>query len=214
MLIALPGVADAQKKPKPPKPKPYVIPGPVSIGATPNPTVFSTPVTISGDVKDAKGGVVVTIQRRPSTGGAYATVGTATTSNAGRYSFVNRPSVNSYYRALAATSPAQQSGELLVKVRMLVGFRVGDSTPRRGQRVLFTGIVRPAHNGRTAAIQRRSSTGRWVTKARPTLRAVDSTTSRYRKRMRIRRSGTYRVRVIGHADHAMGISRTRTLTVH
>jgi hypothetical protein len=213
LLVAVPAVADAQKKPKKP-PKPYTIPGPVSITAKPNPTIFSTPVTVSGDVKDAKGGVVVRLQRRRSTGGAFTTVATGTTNNAGKYSLINRPSVNVYYRVQADTSPAQQSGELLVKVRMLVGFRVSDTTPAKGSRVKFSGIVRPPHNGRTAAIQRKSSTGRWVTVARPRLRALDSKSSRYSKRIRVRRTATYRVRVIGHADHAMGISRERVLTTH
>ena len=208
-LAVVPAVADAQKKPKP-----YTIPGPVSITGKPNPTVFSTPVTITGDVKDAKGGVTVTLQRRPATGGPYADVTSGKTNNAGKYSLVNRPTVNVFYRVVAATTPAQQSGELPVKVRMLVGFSVSDSTPAKGQRVRFRGIVRPPHNTRRAAIQRRTSTGGWVTIARPRLRALDSRSSRYSKRIRVRRDSTYRVRVIGHADHAMGISRTRTLTVH
>ena len=208
-LAVVPAVADAQKKPKP-----YTIPGPVSITGKPNPTVFSTPVTVSGRVKDAKGGVTVRLQRRPSTGGAYTTVATGTTKNNGTYSLVNRPSVNVYYRVLASTSPEQQSGELLVRVRTLVGFTVSDSTPARGTRVRFRGIVRPPHNTRRAAIQRKTSTGSWVTIARPRLRALDASSSRYSRRIRVRRNGTYRVRVIGHADHAMGISRERTLTVH
>jgi hypothetical protein len=33
-------------------------------------------------------------------------------------------------------------------------------------------------------------------------------------RIRVRVSGVYRTRVLGHADHAMGISRERSLTVH
>ena len=132
----------------------------------------------------------------------------------GGYSFVHKPVRNTYYRAVSSLKPPTQSGDLLVKVRMLVGLRVSDSTPRSGQRVRFSGIVRPAHDGRTASIQRRSSTGSWVTIARPTLRAVDAGTSRYVRTLRVRRSATYRVRVIGHADHAMGISRVRTLITH
>ena len=211
VAIAVPAAAVAQNPNKPQKP--YTIPGPVSITAKPNPTVFSTPITITGDVRDAKEGVLVTLQRRPATGGPFVTVGTARTDKQGRYTFGNRPRVNVYYRALAATSPPQQSGELLVRVRMLVGFRVSDTTPRSGQLVRFTGIVRPPHNGRRAAIQRRSSTGRWVTIARPMLRSLDTQSSRYTRRIRVRRTSTYRVRVSGHADHAMGISRQRTLTV-
>lgn len=186
---------------------------PVTIEAKPNPTVFSTPITVTGAVKGAKGGVGVTLQRRPATGGAFATVGTSTTDTKGRYTFGNRPRVNVVYRVTAATQPPQTSPELLVRVAMLVGFRVSDATPRRGQLVRFSGIVRPPHNGRSASIQRKAPDGRWVTIRRATLERLDSTSSRYGTRLRVRATGEYRVRVVGHADHAQGISRARTLTV-
>lgn len=206
LAVAAPAVAEAQKKPKPNQ-------GPVSVAASPNPTTFSTPVAITGDVNGARDGVLVTLQRRPATGGAFTNITTARTDVAGKYRFSNRPAVNSYYRAVASTSPQQQSGELLVRVRTLVGFRVSDTTPRAGARVRFSGIVRPPHNGRAAAIQRLTTTGRWVTVARPVLRALDARSSRYSRTLRVRQSASYRVRVIGHADHALGTSRTRTLTV-
>ena len=205
------GTAPAQKKPKP-----YTLPGPVSITATPNPTVFSTPVAITGrvDKPGNNAGVAVTLQAKilPST--TFVTVATARTENNGTYRFSHRPPRNTYYRVVAALTPAQTSGELLVRVRTLVGFRVSDSTPAAGSRVRFSGIVRPRHDGRRAYVQRRAATGRWVTVARTTLRTLDARSSRYRVTLRVRRSGTYRVRVLGHSDHAMGISRTRTVTVH
>lgn len=206
--VALP--ASAQK---PPKPKPDTIPGPVSIGAKPNPTVFSTPVEITGRVQNAKAGVTVTLLRRTLPSTTFTGTSTGTTDKNGRYRFVHRPPRNTYYRVVAQQTPPVQSADLLVKVRTLVGLRVSDATPRAGSVVRFKGIVRPSHNGRSALIQRFSGS-RWVTIARPTLRALDATTSRYSKRLRVRRSGTYRVRVLGHADHAMGISRSRTLVTH
>lgn len=207
------GTAPAQK-PKPKPPKPYTIPGPVSIGAAPNPTVFGTPVSITGRVDKAGGGVVVTLQGRILPSPAFVNLATARTEKNGTYRFSHRPPRNAYYRVVAALTPPVTSGELRVRVRTLVGFRVSDSTPAGGSRVRFSGIVRPRHNGRRAYVQRRSSTGRWVTVARTTLGALDSQSSRYRRTLRVRRSGTYRVRVLGHADHAMGVSRIRTLTVH
>ena len=208
------GPATAQKPKPKPNPKPYTIPGPVSIGAKPNPTVFSTPVTVSGRVDQAGGGVSVTLFAKilPST--TYVAVGTAPTANNGTYTFVHRPPRNTYYRATVNRTPPVSSGELLVKVRTLVGFRVSDATPKAGSLVRFSGIVRPRHDGRRAYVQKRSSTGRWVTVGRTTLRRLDAQSSRYSMRLRVRRSGAYRVRVLGHSDHAMGISRTRTLTVH
>jgi hypothetical protein len=73
--------------------------------------------------------------------------------------------------------------------------------------VRFTGLVFPRHNGRRAYVQRRSPSGRWVTVGRPTLGAFDATSSRYTRRLRIRRTGVYRVKVNGHSDHATGYSR-------
>lgn len=212
LVCAAAGPATAQKRPK--TPKPYTIPGPVSISATPNPTVFSTPVTISGRVDKAKAGVRATLFGRilPST--TFVALASASTSKPGSYTFVHRPQRNTYYHVTAALSPPASSGDLLVRVSTLVGFRVSDTTPRRGSRVRFSGIVRPRHNGRRAYIQKRSATGRWVTVARTTLRNLDTASSRYSARLRVRRSGEYRVRVLGHLDHAMGISRTRTLQVH
>jgi hypothetical protein len=205
----------AQKKPKPPKPgQQYTIPGPVSISAKPNPTVFSTPVTITGRVEKAAQGTVVTLAARILPSATFKTVATGKVGKNGTYSFGHRPPRNTYYRVTAALQPAVSSGDLLVRVSTLVGFRVSDSTPARGSRVRFSGIVRPRHDGRTAYIQKLASGGRWVTVGRATLRKLDAASSRYSKTLRIRRSGTYRVRVLGHADHAMGVSRTRSITVH
>jgi hypothetical protein len=211
-LALLPAAtAVAQKKPKPQQP--YQVPG-ITIKATPNPTVHGTPIRVTGDVAGVKDGVTVRLQARRYNATTFTTVSTGKTGKNGSYSLGHRPVVNTYYRTQADTQPARQSAELLVRVRTLVGFRVSDSTPAVGQRVRFSGIVRPVHTGRLAYIQKKSTAGKWVTVARTRLRALDSRSSRYRRVLRVRRSGTYRVRVLGHADHAMGISRERTLTVH
>lgn len=207
--------ASAQKPAKPDKPqKPATIQGPVSITAKPGLVVFGQSVALSGRVQNATTSTTVTLLRRTLPSTTFAGTGTVTVDNKGNYAFTHRPVRNTYYRAVSSLNPQTQSGDLLVKVRMLVGFRVSDSTPRKGQRVRFSGIVRPAHNGRTAHIQRRTSTGAWVTIARPTLREVDANTSRYSRRLRVRSTGVYRVRVLGHFDHAMGISRERSLVTH
>lgn len=199
--------APAQKPPKPPGTQE------VTLKESANPVVFSTPLTLTGDVKGAKAGVVVTLQERPVPSTAFATVATATTDDKGRYTFTQRPRVNTTYRVLAATQPPAQSAELLVRVRPLVGFRVSDTTPKRGARVRFAGTVRPAHDGRAVSIQRKRADGSFATITRTRLRDARSTYSRYSRRITIRRTGTYRVRILGHGDHAQGISRERTLTV-
>lgn len=207
-------MAPAQKKPKPKPGQPYTLPGPVSIGAKPNPVVFSTPVTITGRVDKAAEGTQVTLAARTLPSTTFTNVTGAKVAKNGTYTFSHRPPRNTYYRVTAALSPPVASGDLLVKVRTLVGLRLSDSTPARGSRVRFTGIVRPRHDGRRAYVQKQASGGRWVTVGRTTLRRLDSRSSRYTKTLRVRSSGAYRVRALGHSDHAMGISRTRNVAVH
>jgi len=207
--LLVPVAASAQKPPKPPKP-----PGQQGVTLRPSAAVvtFSQPVTSTASVKGAKAGVSVTLQGRRATSTSWSDVETKPTDAKGDASFTTRPRVNSSYRALARTSPEQTSAETLVKVAPLVGFRVSDSTPRAGQRVRFSGTVRPRHNGRRVYVQRKLGTGSFVTIRRTTLRAATSVYSKYSLRVRVRRTATYRVRILGHADHAMGISRERLLT--
>jgi hypothetical protein len=173
---------------------------------------FSQTGVSTASVKGAKAGVNVTLQRRPATSTTWSDAETKPTDLKGDAAFTTRPRVNTYYRAVARTTPEQTSAEALVLVAPLIGFRVSDSTPRVGQRVRFAGTVRPRHNGRRVAVQRRSSTGTWVTVKRVRLRAATARYSKYATRVRVRRTGTYRVRLAPHADHAEGLSRERTLT--
>jgi hypothetical protein len=198
----------AQKPPKPPGTQ----------GVTLQPSAaqltFTQPLTSKVSVKGVKAPVNVTLQRRPSTSQTWSDVETKPTDAKGDAAFISRPRRNDYYRAVARTTPEQISAESLVKVAPLVGFRVSDSTPRAGSRVRFSGTVRPRHTGRRVFVQRKVGTGSFVTIRRTTLRAATSTSSRYSLRVRVRRTATYRVRILGHADHAMGISRARVLTPH
>jgi len=74
--------------------------------------------------------------------------------------------------------------------------------------------VAPAHDGAAVRIQRRRANGTWVTVAQTTLTDAGTDVSRYAKRVRVRRTGTYRVRVLsGDTDHLTGTSRKRKLTV-
>jgi hypothetical protein len=202
--LALATSVGAQKPPKA---------GSVTLKSSAATVTFSQPVTLDGTVKGAKAGVTVTLERRPSTGTAFVVAATATTSDKGRFSFAARPSVNSVYRATAATTPPATSPEVTTAVAPLVGLKVSDTTPHRGQRVRFRGTVRPPHDGMRVSIQRKRADGGWTTVRTPRLTDAGSTFSRYSKRIRIRRSGTYRTVIAAHADHAEGVSRERRLTV-
>jgi len=211
------GAAVAQKPAKPPKP-PKPAPGSTAItfDAKPTTIVFASPTTLSGRLSANTAGVTVKLEEdttRPYGDSYKPSDKTTTTANNGSYSFSVKPGVNTQYRAVAQASPTVTSAPKLVLVRMLVGLRVSDSTPRRGSRVRFSGTVFPAHDGRTASIQKRSATGRFVTVARATLRDAGTARSSYAKSIRIFRGGVYRVKVVGDSDHINGFSRLKTITV-
>ena len=201
VVLAIASEGSAQKPPKP---------GATSLKASAQQVTFSQPIALSGKVKGAKQGVTVTIERRAVNSTTYGPAGTATTDANGDFSFADRPAKSSVYKATAGTAA---SPEVAVAVAPLVGLKVGDSTPRKGQRVRFKGTVRPQHDGTRVAIQHKRADGSWVTVRSPRLRDAGSSYSRYSKRIRIRRSGTYRTVIGAHADHAEGVSRARTLKV-
>ena len=203
LIISATGLAQ-----KPPKA------GDVTLKASAAQVTFPAPVTLTGKVKGAKAGVVVSLERRDADSMTFVPAGTATTDGQGDYTFTQRPAKSSVFRATAATTPPATSADTPVAVAPLVGLRVSDSTPRKGQRVRFRGTVRPQHDGTRVAIQRKKADGTWVTVRTPLLRDAGSAYSRYSKRIRIRRNGTYRTVIAAHADHAEGVSRERTLTVH
>ena len=219
LAMALTGsTALGQKPPKNPKPNPQQPqPSPYTAGITispsANPVVYPSGVTFTGRVNGAKAGVTVTLQSSILRDGPYKNLAETKTDNSGKYSVGDRPSRNLYYRVVSSAPNPAQAG-IYVRNAMRVGLIVSDSTPRRGALITFRGTVRPRHDGRTVYVQRRSATGRWVTLKRPRLVGVNSTTSKYRTRIRVRSNGTYRARVLGHADHSLGTSRSRTLVVH
>ncbi len=207
----------AAKPPKPPKP-PNPGAAALSIAAKPNPLVFGTATTLSGRLTGPGNAAVVIRFEEDTTrpyGDSYKPTALTTTANAaGNYSLAIKPLLNTQYQAIASTSPPTRSAPRLVLVRTLVGLTVSDRTPRRGSLVRFAGSVFPAHDGQRALIQKRTSTGRFVTLARPLLRDAGTGHSRYSRRLRVFRDGAYRVKVRGDGDHVNGFSRTYTLRVH
>jgi hypothetical protein len=202
--LAIASEGEAQKPPKP---------GATTLRASADQVTFSTPVALTGKVKGGKQGIVVTLEQRAADATAFAPAGTATTDPNGDFAFAQRPAKSSVYRVTAATTPPASSPDVAVAVAPLVGLKVSDATPRKGRRVRFSGTVRPQHDGTRVAIQRKRADGTWATVRSPLLRDAGSRFSRYSKRIRIRRSGTYRTVIAAHADHAEGVSRERALTV-
>ena len=192
-----------------------------ALDAKPNPLVFGASTVLSGRLSGTTtGGVTLRLeadesrpygdQYKPATGPNGAPL-TAVSEQSGRFAFTLRPQRNTQYRVVAQSAPPATSAPRLVLVRPLVGLIVSDRTPRAGSFVRFRGTVRPAHDGRTVLIQRRSSTGRFVTVARTALRDAGAVYSSYSRRVRVNRDGAYRVKLAGDADHVNGFSTVRTL---
>lgn len=196
---------------KPPGPHPGT--SSISIVAKPNSITFGGATTVSGALTGAgNAGVTLTLQQSPYPFKAFAKVATAVTSSTGGYTFAAlRPTVNTKYRV---TGPkGLNSSDALVFVRKRVTLGVSDSTPAGGQRVRFSGKIYPPHVGMVVYIQRLTSRG-YRTVARTLSTRSTSTRSAFSVKVRVNSSGRYRARVAADADHAVGTSLTRRLTVH
>jgi len=189
----------------------------VSISSVPPTVTWGHTAQITGRVSGpAKPNQTVVLKSSPYpyTGAFTPTGQTTTTSTTGTYAFTVRPGRNTHYQVTVATKVPVTSSVATVGVRVKVVIHVSTLRPFRGQLVRFFGTVTPAHNGRYAQIQRRTSTGAWRTVASTRLVAgglVNGVAvSRYSRKIRIRFSGTYRVRVNPRdGDHLIGNSASR-----
>jgi hypothetical protein len=185
--------------------------GKLSIDAS-SPVTWGRSTTVTGKLTatNPNSGVSVDLEADPfpfEDTGFTRVVSGATDAN-GDYRFTAQPTSHTRYRVVAKTSPPVTSPLSTVLVRIRVKFAVSDSTPRAGGLVRFSGTACPEHDGKLAAIQRRTSTGSYRTVARATLTDTGGACSNYARRLRIRRDGVYRVKVpSGDADHSTGTSR-------
>jgi hypothetical protein len=190
--------------------------GQLSIAATPKQVTAGRAVAITGKLKGtSNAGQGIVIQTNPFPFAGYVSGGTTSTDATGNYRFSATPTLNTRYRVQTTTvTPAQTSGEITVPVSPRISLSLSDRTPKSGQLVRFYGHVWPSHDGRTAQIQRRTTTGSWQSVARVTLKDDGDLRSTYSRRVRIRKNGTFRVQLLADADHATGYSTTRFVRVH
>ena len=185
----------------------------VTLAAAPTLITFGGQTVLSGQVTGAdNAGVKVDLQEDPFPFGEYKNSGTSGTTDAsGNYTFTVKPTLLTRYRVNAKAKPSIESAPVDVRVRSLVTLTVNDRTARRGQRITFSGTVTPAHAG-TVKLQRRIGTGSFRTVASPALVAAGAS-STFTRRLRVRRTATYRVRTVADADHVRGTSPKRRVRV-
>jgi len=182
-----------------------------SLTATPNPTTWSTGTTLAGQLTGTgNGGRTVKLQQKafPYTA-KFTDVGNPlVTDAAGNFSFpVPLLTVNTQFRVITVDKPIVTSPVVLVGCAVRVGVRVSATRVRRGHRVRFSGHVTPANDGALFAIQRLRK-GVWVTVKGGSLRHGSTTSSRYRKTLRVRHFGQYRVFVGVNNQNTSGVSKT------
>ena len=186
----------------------------LTLSANPTTIVFGQSTVLSGKLNGPNAdGKTVRIQADPHPfEGNFENVGNAVTNAQGRYTFAHSPAENTRYRARQGNS---LSDVATVLVRIRASLYRSDATPEKGSIVRLYGRACPQHDGGTVRIQRRTAAGGWRTIRRTTLRDIPgSTCSRYSKRFRVYRDGTFRAFVLRDANHASGISARRRLNVH
>jgi hypothetical protein len=168
----------------------------LTLAATPNPVPFGRPTVLAGALTGTgSAGRQIVLQSNPF---PY-TQGFTTISNPqlvganGAFSFplLSVP-LNTQYRVAIPTRPEVASPIVGVSVAVRVSTNVSAQRVHTGRRVRFFGRVTPARPGALVAIQRLRGT-RWVTLAGTITHTAGRRFSRYAKRVRIRRGGSYRV---------------------
>jgi hypothetical protein len=187
----------------------------LTIKPRPDPVVFGRSVALTGHLAGSgHAGKTVHVQADAFPyEGNFKNVASAVTANSGAWATSDKPQVNTRYRARQGSTTSGIATEL---VRIRVSLKLSDRTPLAGHRVRFSGRACPQHDGARVRIQRRTRSGKWRTVRRTSLRDLaGSTCSRYSKRFRVSRDGTYRAFVVSpHGDHANGRSRRRHIDVH
>ena len=190
---------------------------PNSIAVAPNPqtSVFGSNTVLSGQLTGPQNaGVTVTLQQQPFpfTGG-FQNLTTAPTDNVGNFSFTVTPALNTHYQVQARTSPRVTSPVTTVNVAYATSMHTKSKRVSNGKRVKFSGTVLPAHDGAVVLIEKRSRSGVFKKIGQTVLRHSTLPQSTYSRNVRLHRSGTFRVHVIGDPSRTDGFSVTKKIKV-
>lgn len=188
----------------------------LTLAATPNPVEFGKPTILAGALTgtgNAGRQVVLQSNPFPYTQGFLNTSNVQLTGPTGAFSFpLLSVALNTQYRVLIPTKPEIVSPIVSVGVAVRVSTSVSSTHVRRGQRVRFSGTVKPGKGGERIAVQKLKPSG-WVTLAGTITHRASSTSSRYSKHVRISKSGTYRV-FVAIADGSYVSSSGRSVKIH
>jgi hypothetical protein len=190
----------------------------VVLAATPNPVPFGDATTLAGTLTGTgNSGRAVALQANPwpYTQG-FVTQGNALVTDAqGNFSFpLLSVAQNTQHRVLMTSRPDIVSPVVSLGVALRMTAHTHRHRSGHSELVTFYGTVRPAKAGAQVAIQRLIGST-WTTINGTVTKAHSTTSVKYSKRVRIRRTGRFRV-FIGTADgsYASKVSGTFHVTVH
>ena len=204
-MLALVSITSAGEAAKP-------APGTLTIAADHANVKFGAGVNLTGKLTGANvSGRTVRVQDDVYPLSSFNNSGSATTNATGDWSLAVKPTANTRYKANVGKT---DSPAVDVMVHPAITLRLSDRTPKRGQRVRFSGKLCPEHDTTVIELQRKTSSG-WKKVASPVLADIPGgTCSKYSVSKRVRRSGSYRAHFNADADHAAGNSPRRRTRTH
>ncbi|HVP01182.1 MAG TPA: hypothetical protein VMT10_01325 [Solirubrobacteraceae bacterium] len=174
-----------------------------TLSATPNPVPYGSGVTLQGVLSGTgnAGRQVILQQKVFPYLTDFQTVGNPqVTGSSGAFAFpLLGVTTNTQYRVETVASKPVVSEIVTLGVAVRLTTRVSSHRVRRGGHITFSGTIRPAKVGALFAVQKLNGSGTWVTVGGGVARGGGSTFTRYAKRVKIRRGGTFRV-FVGVAD--------------
>ena len=190
----------------------------LTLAATPNPVAPGGRTTIAGALSGTgNGGRQIVLQSNPFpyTQGFQNASNVQLTNPDGTFAFpVLSVSINTQYRVQLPNQPQVQSPIATVGVAPTVSVKAKRvRRTARGAIYRFSGRITPEHDGAQIAIQRLKGT-RWVTISGTIAKHRTSSYSRYRKSVRLRRGGRFRIFAgTNDGDHVQSVSRTVRLRI-
>jgi hypothetical protein len=178
---------------------------------------FTVSGVLPGGPADAGREVQLFEDRAPFPGG-YALVATASAGPGGEFAFPVTPVLKAYWAVVApevSGHPREASAGYLVAVRRKVSIRTSTRRPQAGAPVRFSGFVSPPFDlgpSALATLQRRNRQGGFTDVRSVPMRSAGPVSS-YRLRVRMRRSGVYRVLVPATPTWSQGASVAVTIHV-
>jgi hypothetical protein len=183
----------------------------VTLAASVNPVRSGRATVLAGQLTGTgSGDRRVTLQANPFpyTQGFLPAANTQITNADGTFSFpILSVGVNTQYRVLMPQRPEVASPVVVVGTSVKVGTKVRKRRGARRGSLRFTGRIRPAVDGSQVLVQKRRD-GLWVTIAQTFARDSSDAASRYRKTIRQRRGGRYRVVANVEGAHVPSAGRT------